>query len=193
MRSPWHSDVDENVIDWRIVVLRPLGLIVLTVPLLVALGHLTLPAPGPPEMVHSWRDPLEQAHDALAEGNVDEAVRTSQLAYHAALSSRQWWRMIEVGDLYVRVGERTHERGAMRARARAAYLTALLRARHEGALEGVIRVAESFAGLGDHDATETSLRIAASLADQGSTDERAMYREAAERLRGRAPAPHPGR
>jgi hypothetical protein len=190
MRSPSHSQVDENVIDWRIVVLRPLGLIVLTIPLFVALGHLTLPAPDPPGTAQSWRDPLERAHHALAEGDIEEAVRTSQLAYHAALGSRQWSSMIEVGDLYVRVGERTHERGAMTARARAAYVTALLRARREGALEGVLRAAESFSGLGDHDATEHSLRIAASLGDQGSTEARAMYRAAAERLR--APAQDPG-
>jgi hypothetical protein len=48
--------------------------------------------------------------------------------------------------------------------AREAYLTALIRARRDRAVEGVLRSGEAFLGLDDHVVAEQCLRIATQLA-----------------------------
>jgi len=181
---------EREAIHWRLVLLGPLGLIVLTVPLFVALARMTAQAP-PPAAPRSWLEPVRSAEHALAEGNLGEAARAAREAYRAALTSGQWPGMIEVGDLHLRLNDTTGARTTARAQVRKAYLIALVRARREGDLGGILRAAESFAKLDDDEIVEHSLRIAAKVTAHGSPEAREMYRHAAERLRKRAAAPKP--
>jgi hypothetical protein len=66
-----------------------------------------------------------------------------------------WTILIQAGDA-ARV--RGDEPGA-----RQAYLKALFQARAEGSTVGVLRAAEGFKRLGDHDVVEQALRVAAAL------------------------------
>ena len=56
--------------------------------------------------------------------------------------------------------------------ARRAYHNALFRARGEGSTTGVLRAAEGFKALGDTEAVEHALRIAAALGPEGSRRDR---------------------
>lgn len=113
-----------------------------------------------------WSVHVEQADKALAERNFRGAEQAWHDAYLAALGSRRWEGMIEVGDASLRIGEATGTRKASEARARKAYLAALARARQVKSLDGVLRTAEAFAGLGDPEVVQQSIRIAESLAAQ---------------------------
>src|SRR5438445_11856052 len=81
-----------------------------------------------------------------------ETVASAELswpdAYRAALGSRRWDAMVEVGDAALRIGEATGDREVAAARARRCYLEALFRARDQRSVDGVPRVAEAFAALG---------------------------------------------
>lgn len=81
--------------------------------------------------------------------------RAWQERYAAALASRRWEPMLEAGDAALGLGD-----GDARARARQAYLVAFTRARHEGSVDGVRRVAQAFAGLGDHEVAAQCLAVA---------------------------------
>ena len=74
--------------------------------------------------------------------------------------------MVAVGDAYRQVGDAGGFHHAARAEARQSYLTALFRARGEGSVDGVLRVAERFAELGDRDVVEQCIRVAWTVAAQ---------------------------
>jgi hypothetical protein len=182
---------DPDTIDWRLLVFGPLGLIALTVPLLAALAQLTaqVPEPAPPR---SWLEPLQIAEHALAQGDLRKAIRAEREAHRAAVKSGQWPGMLDVGDLRLRMhNESAVGTTAARAQVRNAYLLALVRARRDGDLSGILRVAESFAKLDDDESMEHSLRIAWSVAAHGSPETQEMYRLAALRLRSRGLASRP--
>ncbi len=63
-----------------------------------------------------------------------------------------------------RIGDAIRARRASEPTARAGYLIALFRARHQGSVDGVLQVARSFSKLGDHDVVDQSLRMAKDLA-----------------------------
>lgn len=182
---------DRDALDWPFVALSPVGLLILIVPLVVALGHVTAQVPAGPGAAWAWQDPIRRAERALASQNAEEASRASEDAYRAAMASRQWQGMIEVGDLYLKIGDGKREYSTGTARARTAYLTALFRARRDRALEGVLRVADAFAALGDGDVAEHALRIAAEIADRGPAAGQTAYRHAAQRVRARIGATSP--
>jgi hypothetical protein len=92
------------------------------------------------------------------------AARVWQEARSAALRSGAWSALVEVGDASLRIGELAAARGGARAEARGLYLRALFQARAQGSLDGVLRVTEAFAGLGDQDVVERGLRVARQLA-----------------------------
>jgi hypothetical protein len=108
-------------------------------------------------------------------GGFAASKRAVDAAYGAAIRSRRWERLTEVGDAYVRLGDRAGARLATAPQARRAYLDALLLARRDGSPEGVLRVAEAFDALGDRAVVEQCLRIAEGLAAQ-SRDEMARAR-----------------
>lgn len=111
-----------------------------------------------------WTPHLEQVKDALARENVRTARQAWHEAYGAALRSRGWEGMIAVGDASLWIGERARDRNTADARARQAYLAALLRARQQGSLDGVLRAAEAFGALGDREMAAQGLRVAENLA-----------------------------
>jgi len=111
-----------------------------------------------------WTGHLRRADEALAGKNVSAAELAWHDAYLAALRSRRWEGMVEVGDAYVRIGEVTGGRKAAEAKARQIYLAALFRARNEGSLDGMLRTAEAFAILGDREVAERGVYMAQRLA-----------------------------
>jgi hypothetical protein len=132
-------------------------------------------AGGAPAYVH-----YERADDALAAGDIVRALRHWQEGYAAAVGSRRWEGLVEAGDLYRRIGTRGRFEAAPRARD--CYLLALVRARGERSLDGVLRATEAFIDLGDAEPVERGLEIARQLA-AGDADPHA--RERIERLAAR--------
>ncbi len=111
-----------------------------------------------------WTIPLRRAEEATARQDLRAADQTWQEAYWAAHASRRWEGMVEVGDAYLRIGRAFGFRAAAEARARQLYLAGLFHSRQSGSLDGVLRVAEAFAALGDREVVEQSLRVAEHLA-----------------------------
>lgn len=135
------------------------------------------PAPSP------WAVHIQRVDHALARKDVSAAEQAWREAYGAALRSRTWEGMIEVGDAMLRIGGVVGSPQAPTAKARQLYLVALFRARGQGSLEGVLRAAEAFAALGDREMVYQGIRIAEGLTAQGSNeDARARLRTLAERV-----------
>jgi len=134
-----------------------------------------------------WTAHVRKADQALAERNVGAAELAWHEAFVAALRSRHWKGLLEVGDVYLRIGELARARKASEAKARQLYLAALFRARQQGSVEGVLRTAEAFAALGDREVVDQCLRIAEGLAAQArDAQARALVRAFAERLTARS-------
>lgn len=132
--------------------------------------------------VGPWTAHLRRVGDALAQRNLSAADLAWRDAYVAALVSRRWEALVEVGDAYLRIGEVARGRKAAEARARSIYLDALFRARQQGSLDGALRVAEAFAMLGDHEVALQGARIAEGLAAK-ARDPQARDRARATRER----------
>jgi hypothetical protein len=79
-------------------------------------------------------------------------------AYREALRSRRWETLLEVGDRAAEIAAREAS-PEFRAEARRAYLAALFRARALRSAEGVRRVAEAFASLGDREVADQVRRV----------------------------------
>jgi len=112
----------------------------------------------------AWEDHLRLFDQALQEGNTGAAVLAWTDAYSAALGSHGWEGMIAVGDAALGLDPANELSNGPRARARTAYLTALMRARRDQSVEGVLRTAEAFAALDDRAVVEQCLRMAESFA-----------------------------
>jgi hypothetical protein len=95
---------------------------------------------------------------------VPAARRAWHRAYLEALGSRAWSPMIVVGDAWLRIGAASGGTLDARPNARDQYLRAFFRARHQGSLDGVLRAAEAFAGLGDREVVEQIQRAAGEVA-----------------------------
>ena len=119
-----------------------------------------------------WIFPLQKVEEALELKNIGAADFAWHKAYVAALGTRRWEGMVEVGQAYLRIAEAAGVRKAAEPRARRCYMTALFRAREQGSLDGVLRVAEAFAALDDRAMVDQSFMIAQRLADQEGTDAR---------------------
>jgi hypothetical protein len=129
-----------------------------------------------------WREHLQAAETAIAEGNVSQAVRGWHNARGAALRTDAWDALIEVGNASLRIGEAAAARYGARAEARGLYLHALFRARAQHSLDGVLRATEAFANLGDADVVEQGLHVARQLAAPRGPAARERVRETAVRL-----------
>ena len=124
----------------------------------------------------------QRAEHALAAGDVVLALRHWREGHAVAMASRRWEGLVEAGDLYRRIGARGGFYTEAEGRARECYLTALLRARGERSLDGVLRATEAFVDLGDAALVERGLEIARQVA-VGDPDPRARGR--VERLAAR--------
>ena len=115
----------------------------------------------------AWRAPIERAEEAVRRGDAAAARRLWPAARGAALRSRDWDAMVAVGDLALRLETTGAARRDVEARAREAYLMALLRARAQGSLDGVLRVAQAFEALGDAQVLAQVIEIAEAVAATG--------------------------
>ncbi len=136
-----------------------------------------------------WKAHLRTVDQALEQKDVPTAVRRWHDAYGAALASRRWEGMIEVGDAFFRIGEVAGTSRGSRPNARKAYLIALIRARRDASVDGVLRTAEAFLALDDRAVAEQCLRIAQRLASaskkpNASAQVRAFAQKLTERLVG---------
>jgi len=124
-----------------------------------------------------WRAYLAVVERELERGRVDAAVRAWHDAYSAALASRSWESMIAVGDAFRAIGRASGSVHGARMNAREAYLSALIRARREGSVDGALRSAEAFRALDARAVGEAGLRIAERLA-AGDAEAQQRVREA---------------
>jgi hypothetical protein len=152
-----------------------LALMIVIVTVVDAVAMTATSVSDAPAYVH-----YQRADDALAAGDVVRALRHWQEGYAAAVGSRRWEGLVEAGDLYRRIGARGRFDGALRARE--CYLLALVRARGERSLDGVLRATEGFVDLGDAEPVQRGLEIARQLA-AGDPDPHA--RDRVERLAAR--------
>jgi hypothetical protein len=115
------------------------------------IGLTSLERPWPEEKRRdaSLSGHLSAIDAAIADRDRSRAVYTWRDAYGVALRSREWEVLVAMGDAALRIDALAGQPTAFRAEARQAYLLALFRARDAGAPEGVTRVAEAFAALGD--------------------------------------------
>lgn len=125
------------------------------------------PARQPMEAGSPWMVYIRKVDEALARKDISSAEMAWQHANGEALRSRAWDGMVEVGDAALRIGDAAGLPKMGKPRARQAYLAALFWARDRGSLDGVFRVAESFAKLGDEEVVRQCLRVAEGLAATG--------------------------
>ncbi len=179
----------------RIAFLILLAALVVALAVIEALaGH----GDGPQGTAAAWQSPLRGVDDALARKDVSAAVSAWHDAYLAGLGSRRWEGMLAVGGAALRVGEVAPARWAAHAKARQAYLSALLRARQARSLEGVLHATEAFAALGDTGVVTQCLRIAEDLVagdpeGRGTQRVRALRERLTEQSFARGDSPAGGR
>ncbi len=113
-----------------------------------------------------WMKHIQMLDEALATKNISAAERSLQEGYLAALASRRWEGMVEVGDAALRVGEASGYRKTAEAKARQFYLHAFFRARQQGSIDGLLRAAAAFSALGDREVADEGIRLAERLAEQ---------------------------
>jgi len=119
------------------------------------------PRPGPGT---SWRERIETVDMMLDRGDVEGATRAWSDAHVAVLRNRQWEALVETGDAGLRIARAGEGSVALVPRVRELYLAALFHARVDGSLDGALRVADAFAGLGDDESVEACLVLAERLA-----------------------------
>jgi len=136
----------------------------------------------------SWQAAIRAMDDALAKGDVQAALKSREEAYHIALGSRRWEALADVGDASLRLAGFPGQASTIRSEARRVYLQALFSARRQSSLQGVLRVSEAFAALGDREVARQGFVIANVLAAQSSEPHaRERVRALQQRLAGETP------
>jgi hypothetical protein len=108
----------------------------------------------------SWDHYIQAMDDALMRGDFYAADLARQTAYLMALGSRRWEAMAAVGAAYLRFADFPGARPTLRLEARRIYRSALLRAGQQDSIEGVLRVSEALAALGDTHGAREGLAMA---------------------------------
>ncbi len=111
-----------------------------------------------------WRVWLGRMAEALTRGEARAAGEAWQRAYRAAFDSPRWEGMVEVGDAARRLARAGAGDSPAKAATRHCCLAALVRAAQAGAPDGVRRIAEAFAAIGEREAAAAARRIADRLA-----------------------------
>ena len=111
----------------------------------------------------TWKDYLDVVDEALARGDVSDAVRSWQDAYGVAVASRRWEALLAAGEMFVKIGEISGHREGARPNARHAYMAALMQAERQQSLQGVRAVGRAFESLGDREVAVYCDRIASAL------------------------------
>ena len=155
-------------------------------PASAANGHHQTPEGTPPEAPGEapWTSHLGAVREALAQKNLGAAVRAWEQAHLAAVGSWRWEGLIEVGDVYLRIGDASGARKASEATARKAYFAALFRACQRDSCEGILRIAQAFADLGDRQVVEECVGLAELVApdDEARVEVRAVAAQLTDRL-----------
>jgi hypothetical protein len=139
-----------------------------------------------------WVSDLDRLDGALARKELGTAMRAWHDAYGAALGSRRWEAMIDVGDAAVRLGHAVGSQTDERPKARRAYLSALFSARERGSVDGVLRAAQAFVDLGDRELARQAVGMAERMiARTGDPALRARVGEFAQQLAGETDASGP--
>lgn len=134
------------------------------------------------------RDPerlaaLAAMDEALARQDFGAAVQAWREARQLSLRARGWRAPLEAADAELRLAAATGRLRESKPSTRELLLVALFRARAEGATEGALRVAESFARLGDREAAQLALRLAENVAARhGDGAEHARVRLVGEQI-----------
>lgn len=120
-----------------------------------------------------WTLRLREAETALAAGDGRTAVTRLRAAHQAALRTGRWDALTDVGDVARRARELAAPPPRASATASRAYLAGLARAREQHSVEGVLRVAEGFAALGDGEMVEYCIGVAGRFAASDGSGEHA--------------------
>jgi hypothetical protein len=107
----------------------------------------------------SWRGHLRTVDRALGQHDVDQARNAWESAHTAAIASSSWEGLIAAGQACLRIGGAVGARPSAEPEARRAYFAALYRACQENSFEGIMRIAEAFADLGDRDIVEECIGL----------------------------------
>ncbi len=141
--------------------------------LLLLIGAVALamiPAASAESERTAWAARIVEIDQALKRGDAPAAHAAWREAYVAAHVEREWPGMIAVGEAALRVGRATGTPHLYEPRARRAYLTALLRARRHGSVEGVLAAGDAFGRLGDQALVQQALAVATDLAARSGDD-----------------------
>ena len=133
-------------------------------------GPLIPPASAEPGQA-DWGARIAEVDQALGRHDAAAAQAAWREAYVAAHVSRTWAGMLAAGDAALRVGRETRSAELFEPRAHRAYLTALLRARRQGSLDGVLAAGDAFGRLGDRDGVQQAVAVATDLAERSGTVE----------------------
>ncbi len=119
-----------------------------------------------------WAQRMREAEAALAAGDGQAAVARLRAAHYAAVRTGRWDAMAEVGDAARRASELATPPPRATSTASRAYLAGLAQAREQRSVEGVLRMAQGFAALGDREMVEYCIGMAGRLAEQDGGAER---------------------
>jgi hypothetical protein len=108
----------------------------------------------------AWAHRIALVDQLLARADLSRAASAWRDAHGAALASRRWTVLAELGDRAARMAGLNGGTPDFRAEARRVYLAALFQARAEGSTQGVHRVAEAFERLGDLEVAERARLLA---------------------------------
>ena len=140
------------------------------------------PAPRMEEDLE-WTLRLREADEALAAGRPQLASAQLRAAHRAALRTSRWAAMVEVGDAARRAANAAAPLPGGVPTASRAYLAALVLAREQRSVDGVLRAGEGFAALGDREMVEYCIGVAGGFAQGAGADAAARVETFAERYR----------
>jgi hypothetical protein len=110
-----------------------------------------------------WVHRLTLIDEALAAGTMSRAFYEWHEAHGEAFRSGRWEALLAVGDAAARIDTAAGSAAGFRADARRVYMAALVLARVEHSGEGVRRIAEALARLGDNALAAHARRVAQDL------------------------------
>ncbi|HEY3066956.1 MAG TPA: hypothetical protein VGL09_14275 [Methylomirabilota bacterium] len=142
------------------------AMVALIVMVVAAAQMVTVETPDSAPLVESNAH-LRIADDELDRGNVAASELHLRAAYAAAARLPGWESLLDVGDGFRRLALATGASPDSVTQARAAYLAALVRARHGRSVDGVLRAGEGFGALGDYEVVRQSIVMARRIADRG--------------------------
>lgn len=138
--------------------------------LAIAIALPSIPTASAESASTDWAAQLRAMDEALARGDARAAQAAWREAYVAAHVGRGWPGMLAVGDAALGLGRETGAVAIYEGRARRVYLTALLRARRQASLDGVLAAGEAFGRLGDREVVRQALAVATDLAARSGDD-----------------------